>query len=78
MQPVSRSGPRPMIPRDDDRSTANAVLNQVLQLSSSVANELEAIAHRHADQAPVSSRHVLALRVAICAAVIEWIEGWPS
>jgi hypothetical protein len=70
--------PRPRVPLGDDRNDASAVLNQVLERTTALCRDLQAIANRHADEAAASSEHVLVLTGAIAGTVLDWIEGWPS
>lgn len=68
----------PVVPADDDRDEASAVLNQVLGRTVALTDDLRAIANRHVDLAPASSTHVPELTAAISRTVLDWIEAWPS
>jgi hypothetical protein len=66
------------VPDSDERTEANAVLNQVLTRTTAFNDELLCIANRHADQAPRSSQHLVALADVIARAVLDWITEWPA
>jgi hypothetical protein len=69
---------RPTVHLGDDRQHASAVLNQVLQRTLALQDELRAIANRHVDDAPASYEHVLDLTGVLASAVLDWIQRWPE
>lgn len=69
---------QPQIPGSDDPGAASTVLNEVLTSAAALAEELRAIADRHATAAPASADHVLDLSSALARAVLDWIARWPS
>ncbi|SHT79806.1 Uncharacterised protein [Mycobacteroides abscessus subsp. abscessus] len=69
---------QPAVPIGDAHDAASAALNDVLDCTGSLQEELRTIASRHFDSAPTSSEHVLSLTAALARTVLDWIERWPS
>jgi hypothetical protein len=68
----------PAVPHSDNLDAASKVLNDVLECTGALQDDLSIIAHRHVASAPASSVHVLDLTAAVARAVLEWIGQWPS
>ncbi|MDO3175897.1 hypothetical protein [Mycobacteroides abscessus] len=62
----------------DDRYTCNSALDQVLERTTALTRDLDAIAARHDAAAPATSRQVIDLSSAIARTVLDWIDGWPA
>ncbi|WP_051088024.1 hypothetical protein [Mycobacterium sp. 155] len=68
---------RPAAPKGEERMTASAVLNTVLDRTLAFSAELHKIASEYLDDAPINSEHVLQFDAAIAWAFLHWIERWP-